>query len=123
VRHLIHVLVSIAMWCLFGYYWYIVLGREIGPSTTRAMQILALVVLAGLVVTGLWIAHNLRLARKFAGRRRGVRASPDPALAHDTIGRPGRQPGLAERRAAAIVDITADAEGKAYRIVPRREAP
>ena len=63
MRNLLHVLVSIAMWCLFGYYWYVVLGREVGPETIRAMIILLIGVVVGMVVTMIWIGHNLRLAR------------------------------------------------------------
>ena len=123
MRHLLHVLVSLAMWGLFGYYWRVVLGREIGPGTVRAMLLLVSLVLIGLAVTILWVGHNLRLARKFEGRRRGARQVPDPELARDTLGRAIAQPGLATLRAARIIDIDADEDTKTYTAAGAEAAP
>ena len=117
MRHLLHVLVSIAMWGLFGYYWRVVLGREMGEGTLRALVILGLVVVLGLAVTVAWVGHNLRLARKFADRRRRVRHVDEPELARDTIGRPVTHPGLERLRAATVVDIAADPETKTFTAV------
>lgn len=117
MRHILHVIVSIAMWCLFGYYWHIVLGREIGDSTLRALALLGLSVLAGLIITMLWVGHNLRLARKFAGRRRQPRQADDPALEHDSIGRALQHPGLHNLRAARVIDIHADDQSKQYAVI------
>ena len=123
MRDLIHVLVSIALWCLFGYYWKVVLDRELGPGTLHAMSILGAVVVAGLVVTVAWISHNLRLARKFEGRRKGVQVAPPARLERDTIGRPIGHPPLAALREAPVIDIHTDHERKVYRIPPGEEAP
>lgn len=116
MRHLLHVIVSIAMWCLFGYYWRVVLGREIGPGTVRALMILGLTVIIGLAATLAWVSHNKRLARKFAGRRRQSRPAGPPTLERDTIGRAVVHPELDLLRAARVVDITADHEHKTYTI-------
>lgn len=116
MRNLMHVIISIAMWGLFAYYWRVVLGREIGPSTMRALAILGLTVVAGLLVTLAWVSHNKRLARKFAGRRRHTPTASLPVLTHDTIGRDVVQPGLEALRAARVVDITADERSKTYQV-------
>jgi hypothetical protein len=116
MRNLLHVIISIAMWGLFAYYWRIVLGREIGPSTLRALTILGLTVVAGLLATLAWVSHNKRLARKFAGRRRQTPAASLPVLEQDTIGRAVVQPGLEALRAARVVDITADEHCKTYQV-------
>lgn len=116
MRNLMHVIISIAMWGLFAYYWRVVLGREIGPSTVRALAILGLTVVAGLLITLAWVSHNKRLARKFAGRRRQTPAASAPVLEHDTIGRAVVQPGLDLLRAARVVDITADEQCKTYQV-------
>jgi len=117
MRHRLHVLASIVLWLLFGYYWAIVLRREISESTVRAVGTLAGLVVVGLALTGLWIRHNLRLARKFADRRRTPAGTAHPALRHDTLGRPITAPDLAVLRGARAVEITADADGKTYRVV------
>ena len=122
MRHLLHVLASIAMWCLFGYYWYVVLEREVSAATVQAVVILAVVVLAGLTVTVIWIAHNQRLARRFAGRRRQRPDVPQTGLERDTLGRPIEAPDLADLRRAPVIEIAADAERKTYRAVARELA-
>ncbi|HOX25346.1 MAG TPA: hypothetical protein PLL30_12765 [Candidatus Krumholzibacteria bacterium] len=123
MRPLLHLILSAAMWCLFGYYWYVVLGREIGPGTMRAVQTLLILVVAGLVVTVVWVAHNLRLARKFAGRRCGAAGTDAPKLERDTIGRPITHPALGELRAAGVIDIEADAGAKRYRVAEAVRRP
>ena len=122
MRNTLHIILSLAMWVVFGYYWYVVLGREVGTSTIRALLMLIAAVGGGLAVTVLWIGHNLRLARKFAGRRRGAPQTTVPTLIADTIGRPVEHPGLDVLRAAAIVDIDADEAIKRYRVTQVREA-
>ena len=123
MRNAFHVVVSLAMWCLFGYYWYLVLGREVGRETMRAMITLVVAVLVGLAVTMIWIGHNLRLARKFADRRRGTRTVAEPSLDHDTIGREIQHPGLDVLRRAAVIDIAADQETKHYQVAVAKDAP
>ena len=123
MRHVWHILVSVAMWCLFGYYWHVVLDRQIGPGTVRAMLLLAGLIVAGLLVTMGWIAHNLRLARRFADRRREVRDPGLPAYDHDTIGRPIARPDLADLRRARVVDIDADENTKTVTVAPAGGAP
>jgi len=117
MRHVLHVLVSIAMWCLFGYYWQVVLGREIGSGTVRALIILGLTVVLGLLLTMIWVAHNLRLARKFAGRRQAPREVGPPPMEQDTIGRVLQHPGLNNLRNAQVVEIDADEDSKSYTVV------
>jgi hypothetical protein len=122
MRHLLHVLASLAMWCLFGYYWYVVLARDISPYTVRAVIILGVVILVGLVLTVLWIGHNLRVARKHGERRRSFPQTGDPTLERDTIGRPVECPDLATLRRARVVEVTADEDGKRYAIVEGEES-
>lgn len=123
MRHLLHVLVSIAMWCLFGYYWHVVLGREVGDDAVRALAVLGLTVIVGLIVTMAWVGHNLRLARKFAGRRRQTPEAALPTLSHDSIGREVTHPGVEQMRAARVIDITADEESKTYGLPSGEASP
>lgn len=118
MRHSIHVFFSAIMWGVFAYYWYVVLEREIEPSTIRAMLYLLAAIVVGLATTMLWIRHNLRLAHKFAGRRRAPRSMPDPEITIDTIGRAVSHPGLETMRQATTIDIVANETSKAYTIAP-----
>ncbi|MFO7652694.1 MAG: hypothetical protein R6X25_02625 [Candidatus Krumholzibacteriia bacterium] len=120
MRHLLHGLASAAMWGVFVYYWIIVLGREIGPSTVRSLAILGVIIVLGLVVTLFWVRHNLRLAARL-NRRRDAPPAPPEVLERDTLGRPVNAPPLAELRYAPVVDISvADDGSKLY--IPVEEA-
>jgi poly-beta-1,6-N-acetyl-D-glucosamine biosynthesis protein PgaD len=110
VRQSLHFLVSILMWGLYGYYWYVVLRRGISPTTVQAIQALAVIVICGLLLTLFWVRYNLRLAR--GDRRRGAPAPPDERLEHDTLGRAVEGPGLPALRRARIVQVRLDDEGR-----------
>jgi len=110
VRQFMHVFVSILMWGLFGYYWYVVLGREIDEATAQAIQGLAVVVVSGLLLTLFWVRYNLRLARK--NRRRGAPPPAAESLERDALARPVVAPALPVLQQARVVQITLDDEGR-----------
>ena len=121
MRHILHVVISLAMWCLFGYYWYVVLGREIPDTTVRALGILSVVIVAGLIATFWWVHHNMRLARR--NRRNTPPPTRPETFTHDTLGRVIEAPDPAELRQAKIVDIgVADAEDAEGRSTEPSEA-
>ena len=94
---------SILMWCLFGYYWYVVSGREIGAATIQALGILAVVIIVGLFLTFWWVAHNKKLARR--NRRSGSPATKPETFETDYLGRAITSPGLDALRQVQVVDI------------------
>jgi hypothetical protein len=110
MRHALHIAASVLMWLVFGYYWYVVLGRDIGAATVQAIQILALIVVGGLLVTLFWVRHNLRLARR--NRRRGVPPSPQERLERDVLEREIVAPDLGVLRRARLVHVRLDDEGR-----------
>ncbi len=110
MRDFWHYLVSILMWILFGYYWQVVSGRSISLAGFQALGVLAGVSALGLVVTLLWVRHNLNLA---ARNRRRERPAPGPeTLERDYLGRPVVSPGLAALKNAAVVGISLDADDR-----------
>ena len=109
MRHVHHVVISVLAWCLFGYHWWIVAQRHMNPTTFVAMKTLGALVLSGLVLTLLWVIHNLRLAKSY-GRRRGFTPPPEP-FAMDTLERPLVAPELPVLRAAQLVEISLDDAG------------
>ncbi|MCP4572287.1 MAG: hypothetical protein GY838_08025 [bacterium] len=121
MRHAWHIFISILLWCLLGYYWYVVAQRQITADSGVALLVLAGIVLAGLVITLLWVSHNLRLSARL-GRRQGFAAPPEP-FTHDHLGRSLMAPSRAELQAATTVIIEGDAAGhKVYRIVDGEES-
>ncbi len=103
MRHFFHVIISLLMWCLFGYYWFVVSKREIGAETVQALGILSIVIVVGLITTFWWVQHNKRLAR------RNLRNTPAPAVPEpfevDHLNRRIVAPDISELQAASVIDI------------------
>ncbi len=121
VRNFLHYFISLLMWILFGYYWYVVSGRKISWGTFQALAVLGLVSLLGLAVTTLWIRHNQRLAR----RNRRSQAPPQVRedLTHDYLGRPVKAPADPDLQRAKIISIDLDDQGRKVYAVSGEVAP
>lgn len=110
MRHALHLFASILMWALFGWYWYLVMQRQIGPSSLRAVGLLLLISLAGFALTLLWVAHNRRVAAR--NRRQGTLPPAPEAATADHLGRPLAGPEAEVLRQAKVVVVTLDAQGR-----------
>ncbi len=75
-----------------------VLRRQIIVDSGIAVLTLLAIVALGLILTLIWVAHNLRLAARL-GRRKGFPAPPEP-FTLDYLGRTIVAPPLADLRAA-----------------------
>ncbi len=91
------------MWCLFGYYWYVVSGREIGAATIQALGILAVVIILGLILTIWWVAHNKKLAQR--NRRSSTPITQPETFEKDYLGRHLTGPAVDVLQQAQVVDI------------------
>ena len=92
MRNFLHYLISILLWVLFGYYWYVVVQRQIDRDTLQPLAILFAITALGLAITLWWIAHNKRIAAK--GQPEDLHARAHRALRI-------RQPEPAHRRRLA----------------------
>jgi hypothetical protein len=112
VRNAIHVVASLVVWCLFGYYWYLVSKTQINRSSLEALVILSAIVVVGLVLTLLWVAHNRKLARR--NRRTTPPSTVPETFDFDYLGRPLDRPQVGQLKAAQIIDIEVvdDPDGK-----------
>ena len=110
LRHAIHTLISVLMWCLFGYYWYLVTARGFSRSSLESLGILSVIITVGLVLTFIWVTHNIRLARR--DRRQEFMQKPKEDLAEDYLNRPITAPSLQELRQARLIDISLDDEDR-----------
>lgn len=106
MRHVVHTIFGLLLWCLFGYYWWVVARQRINPATIDALAILGIMVVVGLALTVAWVAHNLRLARKH-GRRQGF-AGREETFTTDYLKRPLVSPGIEALRNARIVTVSLD---------------
>ena len=46
-----HVVASILMWILFGWYWYLVMQRQVSPSSLRAVGLLLAISVLGIGIS------------------------------------------------------------------------
>lgn len=117
-RRVLHTLIALAGWALFAYWWTVVFARV----SRSEIRFTILFVLAALVVcvlvTGLWVFHNVSIFRR-KGPRKGLReATLD--YSHDPLGREVTFESSAEAlRAAPAVRIRVDASGKSFRSAVR----
>lgn len=109
MRQALHVIASILMWILFSWYWYLVMQRQVSPTSLRAVGLLLLISAAGLVVTLWWVAHNKRLAAR--NRRQGSPPSVSEDVTVDHLGRPLAGAAVASLRGAKVVTISVDEQG------------
>lgn len=110
MRHALHLVASILMWLLFGWYWYLVVERQINMASFRAVGLLVAISAGGLLVTLAWVAHNKRLASR--NRRQ---AAPPPASevrTTDALGRPLAGADPATLRHARVITVRVDEQGR-----------
>ncbi len=104
MRNIFHIVISLFLWGLFGYYWYVVGKRQITAASIQAVGILALVTLLGLILTVWWIAHNKKLASR--NRREKAPDTPPEVFKVDTLDRPLVSPGIDVLKQATTILIS-----------------
>ena len=110
MRNIFHIFISVLMWCLFGYYWYVVGRRQINNASIQAVAVLGLITIVGLIITLWWIAHNKKLASR--NRRSAAPVTTPETFDTDSLGRPIQSPGLSVLKAANIIHINLGDEGQ-----------
>ena len=103
MRNFLHYLISILLWILFGYYWYAVFQRQIGPDSIQPLGILFGITVLGLAITLWWIAHNKRIAAR--GKRKTLMPPPAEPFEFDTLNRPIIAPEMALLKTAGRVTV------------------
>ena len=100
-------------WALFAWWWWLVIQRTSGDEVAFTMAFLALSLVVVVVVTALWVVHNVGIFRR-KGPRRTVRERVVDPL-HDTLGRDlTMRAGREALHESPVVRITLDGERKIY---------
>jgi hypothetical protein len=110
MRNFLHYLISILLWILFGYYWYVVVQRQISRDSIQPLGILFAITVLGLAVTLWWIAHNRRIAAR--GQRRNLMPPPPEPFQKDNLNRTIVAPDMALLKTARRVVVRVDLEGR-----------
>ena len=109
MRNFLHYLFSILLWILFGYYWYVVVERQINREHLQPLGILVGITALGLAITLWWIAHNKRIAAK--GKRNTLMPPPAEPFEFDNLNRPIVAPDIGVLQTAPRITITVDDQG------------
>ena len=112
MRNGIHFLISAILWGVFFYHWHIVSRQGINAGTALAIKVLSTLIVVGLTLTILWVAHNLRLAR--INQRRGHLPAVPESLTKDKLGRSLQAPELRKLKEAPVVEIRLAESRKTY---------
>jgi hypothetical protein len=103
-RRAFHTLVSLAGWALFAYWWWLVAQRVSAHEIRFTLLVIGIALGVILVLTALWVLHNIRIFRVRGPRQQMRPVTQDSS--RDTVGRNVRFPALPEDcLSAAIVDV------------------
>ena len=83
-RTVLHIILGILLWVVFGFYWHLVMQQPIAEQTRRALVIVGTIVAVVTVFDWFWILHNVRIAKNSRRRERRA-AAPFPRA--DFLGR------------------------------------
>ena len=112
-RRFLHLLVSIAGWVLFVYWWILVFRRVTPQEIRFTLIFLAVAGVFIVAVTAFWVFHNKSLFR-----RRNARVKPIESVAALTQDAIGRRVRFAEPRDtlvdSAVVRVQMDTREKVY---------
>ncbi|HET9233720.1 MAG TPA: hypothetical protein VFP10_06250 [Candidatus Eisenbacteria bacterium] len=112
-RRFLHLLISLAGWVLFVYWWILVFRRVTPQEIRFTLIFLAVAGVVIVAVTAFWVFHNKSLFRKRNARVKPVES--ESSVKQDAIGRRIR---FADSRDAlvdsAIVRVQMDTREKVY---------
>jgi hypothetical protein len=113
LRRVLHALIALAGWGLFGYWWWLV-ARRVSQQEIRFTVILIAIALVVIVaLTAAWAMHNVRIFRARGARKSLREVTQD--LSHDTVGRQVRLPAVPEEcRSAPVVRVRLEGGSKLY---------
>lgn len=120
-RRIFHTVLAVAGWCLFLFWWWLVLQRVSAAEVRFTIGFLAIAFVVVVLLTIVWVLHNLRIVRDRTARVHVRDSVPD--VSHDTVGRELQMPALpAEYQIAARVRVSVAGDVKTY-VVERPRQP
>lgn len=103
-RRAFHTLVALAGWALFAYWWWLVARRVSAHEIRSTLLGIGIALGVILVLTALWVVHNIRIFR-IRGPRQQMRPVAQDS-SHDTVGRNVKFPAVPEDcLSAAVVHV------------------
>ena len=115
-KRMLHYAIAIAGWALFVYWWSLVLGRTAAAEMRFTAWFLVLSFAVIVLVTGIWVVHNVQLYRSRNARQRSRQLTH--SFAEDTLGRRVQTEDDRSLTRAAFVRIVVDGPRKRYIVSP-----
>lgn len=116
VRETIHLLVTLFFWGLFGYWWAKIIPQTSARDVFDALLLISLSILCTLVLTLVWVRHNIRIFRR-KGPRKGLPSVSENRSA-DRIGVPIVHPGTEALKHSQVVTISRQNDRKQFHVAP-----
>ena len=113
----LHAAAAAGGWLLFTVFWIRIFLRTPTAESVRGVVMVGVLLLACVLLTVIWVRHNILLGAHHAGRRSYVQ-DREPRWSADVLGRDLEGPGWEALREAPEVEVylTADDRRKVYRV-------
>ncbi|MCK4351024.1 MAG: hypothetical protein KAX13_09200 [Candidatus Krumholzibacteria bacterium] len=108
-----HVAIAVVGWILFAYFWRAVGERGLSPGAVISLIAMAIFLAIVIIMTTLWIVHNLRISRR--DRRTGNRPVAEVPYHQDKIGHTIEGEGFDSLRSADMIEVAVEGGKKIYR--------
>jgi len=112
-RFILHLIIGIAGWTVFGYFWFVVIKRGIGRGIPIAVISMAVFTFLIITLTSLWIRHNINISKRNR-RRTSPDISPEP-YAFDKVGAEVKIEDVELLKRSPLIEITVDAGKKLFK--------
>lgn len=105
VRLALHVVITTAGWAFFGYFWFVVIRRGwYSKGIPLALIMMGVFITLLLVVTGIWVRHNIAIGRK--NRRRGAPVFKEGIYLKDKTGLDVVIADMESIKGSAVIEIS-----------------
>ncbi|MCD6380519.1 hypothetical protein J7M07_08775 [bacterium] len=115
LRFTLHVIIGIAGWVVFGYFWVIVIKRGIGSGIPVAIVAMAVFAIFLVALTSLWIKHNIKISRR--NRRRSVLAVSQQLYTLDKVGSEVEIKDIEMLKNSPLIEITVENSKKMFKSI------
>ncbi len=120
-RIVFHVAIAVLGWLLFAYFWRAVGERGLSPGVIISLVAMAIFLATVIIMTTLWIVHNLRISRR--DRRTGNRPVAEVLYQQDKIGQTIEGEDFDSLRSADMIEVAVKDGKKTYRRAKRLSQP
>ena len=113
VRFVLHVMIGIAGWTAFGYFWFVVIRRGVGSRVPVSIIAMAIFMILLVALTSLWVKHNIRISKR--NRRRSTGGISKQAYTLDKAGAEVEIEDIEALKNSALIEITVAENRKVFK--------